>query len=257
MPPAGEATASLMEDSGSGWGAILSTFGKHAAGGVGGCPRWRWALDQACAAQEGNYQRYFTLLEGGPVPSSVAEAEGARFLVLARCCASRTLNLVRVAQVRRYNHALRKGENVPAGDLARLLRFEDTTAGAERAVDVCRDAGLPVVEKEGIQGQLVAMKTAPIKIAGDEAVRRMCNPGRSNDWFVFGSKLVSNDDRVDSLANQLSQQCDVQDGVDDWEERETESTIVPNGSSVEYAGARTDEDGVLIPSCKVTITLIL
>ncbi|KAL9180846.1 hypothetical protein ACHAXT_011299 [Thalassiosira profunda] len=136
-----------------------------------------------------------SLMEDSGSGWEATDASNARFLILARICASRTLNLVRVAQVSRYNRAFGKLEKVPGKDLARLLRFnannedEESTVSADRAINLCRDAGLPIVEKEGRPNELfVEMKSAPIKIAGEEAIRRICNAGRTDDLFVFGSK---------------------------------------------------------------------
>jgi len=305
-PSAGEITSLLMEDSGSGWGALLSTFCKHVLNensndtteqGVGQrrgrmvekYPRWKWALQLACAAQEGNYQCYFTLLEKGPAlllsslaatssdvtaaDKEVVEKENARFLILARCCTSHSLNLVRLAQLRRYNIAFGKGEKVPAGDLSRLLRFSmDTTPDGhdetsmeakKKAIDFCSDAGLPIVKKEGNEKELfVAMKSAPITIKGDEAIGRICNPGRMNDLFVFGQKFENGDGDVDSLARQLVQQCDIQEDVDDWEDRDGNNDDAMAYSKAERDGmvstgtARNDEDGVFIPPSSVIKSLM-
>ena len=285
-PTASEITSSLMEDSGSGWGAILSTFCKHVLhekdalkltiGSLGQkrksivekYPRWKWALAVACSAQERNYQRYFTLLEKGPAilqeeEAAEVAADNARFLIVARCCASHSLNLVRLGQIRLYNHAFGKGEKVPATDLSRLLRFgNDGTKGAGDAVGLCRDAGLPIVEKEG--GELfVVMKSAPISIKGDEAIQRICKPGRMNDLFVFGSKFDVDEGRgseeVDSLANQLSKQCDLKEDVDDWEDRDGSFNVQTDALqevNIPDSRAREDEDKVLIPPSSVMRILV-
>jgi len=262
LPTSNEITSSLMEDSGSGWGALLTTFSKHVLdndsnsstdGVVDKYPRWYWALELACVAQEGNYQRYFNLLENGPkyssfytVDNELAHVSNARFLILARCCTSHSLNLVRLAQLRRYNHAFGKGEKVPAADLARLLRFNidnDQKIGAQRAVKFCRGVGLPIIEKEvgSDKALFVVMKSAPISVKEDETIRRICNPGRMNDKFVFGSKFEIAGD-VDSLTKQMEKKCGVQSS---WEDEE--------GSTCRLAivHARKDEDGVEIPSSNV------
>ena len=285
-PTSSEITSSLMEDSGSGWGALLSTFCKHILNEknintngesgmiVGKYPRWKWALDLACVAQEGNYQGYFTLLEKGPTYSSsapestdkeVMDADNARFLILARCCTSHSLNLVRLAQLRRYNHSFGKGEKVSATDLARLLRLknEDGMKGAELAVELCRNVGLPIVEKEmGDEKVLfVTMKSAPISVKGDGSIQRICKPGRMNDAFVFGSKFEENGDSIimESLTKQMLVQCDVQE---DWEDCDDEDlnamTNLTQGMEKSIrSGARKDEDGVLIPSSNVVRNLIV
>ena len=144
-PSLGEVTSTLMEESGCGWGALLSTFSKHILSeekqyctsflgekrqlSVEKYPRWKWALELACMAQEGNYQRYFCLLEHGPTvsagkktkSSTAIAVNNARFLIMARCCASHSLNLIRLSSLRRYNHAFGKAEEVAGDDLARLL----------------------------------------------------------------------------------------------------------------------------------------
>lgn len=279
-PTSGEFTSSLMDDAGSGWGALLSTFRTRVLDGEGAATgtseRWKWALELACSAQEGNYQRYFSLLEGGPALSSASndtgeavEANDARFLILARCIASHSLSLVRLGQIRRYNRAFGKGENVPAKDLARLLRLngnggdkkgDEIMDGAKRAINFCQDAGLPVVEREvGNQKELfITMKSAPIKISGEMCIWRICHPGRTNDSFVFGSNLVVDGDgssAVDLLANQH---------VDDWEERDAyskngknkKSTAGETGLNAKDVGTRNDQDGVLIPPSNVMRNLI-
>ena len=312
-PSAGEVTTSLMEDSGSGWGALLSTFCKHVfvvggggvavavAAGRGGAshdnnggggdnneycqkslvekyPRWKWALTLACLAQEGNFQGYLKLLQKGPSlltalsPSSSTtkltkeeEVDNARFLLLARCCASHSLNLIRLGQLRRYNHSFGKGEKVSGKDLARLLHFDndandDGSSRAKLAIDFCRDAGLPIVEKEGAIELHVAMKSAPISSSKDGPIKRMCNPGRRNDYFVFGSCLEDTSRRsVDLLTNQLNE-CGMQQNVEDWEDcveanDDAKGSCLPNDNLVKIE-ARVDEDGVAIPSIQVIQTLM-
>ena len=260
-PTSNEITSSLMEDSGSGWGALLTTFCKHVLdnennstnGVVDKYPRWKWALELACVAQEGNYQRYFALLEKGPTYSSsyiveddLAQASNTRLLILARCCTSHSLNLVRLAQLRRHNHAFGKGEKVPATNLARLLRFNidsDQEVGTQRAVEFCRGVGLPIIEKEVGDDKVsyVVMKSTPISVKGDETIHRICNPGRMNDVFVFGSKFEIGGD-VESLTKQMEKQCGVEAS---WEDEEG------NDESFAIFYARKDEDGVEIPSSNV------
>mmetsp|Transcript_37222 Transcript_37222/g.75962 ORF Transcript_37222/g.75962 Transcript_37222/m.75962 type:complete len:768 (+) Transcript_37222:30-2333(+) len=292
LPPssAGEVTSSLMEESGSGWGALLSTFCKHVvatgnlavAGSGGGCnschqslaekyPRWKWALTLACLAQEGNFQGYLKLLKKGPStvlsPSLTAltkeeEVDNARFLLLARCCASHSLNLIRLGQLRRYNHSFGKGEKVSGKDLARLLHFDDANddSSAKLAIDFCRDAGLPIVEKECEESVelYVAMKSAPISVSKDGPIKRMCNPGRRNDCFVFGSCLDDTSSRrVDLLTDQLNG-CGIQQSAEDWEDNVEADDAKSSCSSINAVTieARIDDDGVAIPSSQVIRTLV-
>lgn len=285
-PSAGEVTSSLMEDSGSGWGALLSTFCKHvvaaASGGnvsVAGSlvekyPRWKWALTLACLAQEGNFQGYLKLLQKGPSTTVLSssssttlmkeeEVDNARFLLLARCCASHSLNLIRLGQLRRYNHSFGKNEKVSGKDLARLLRFDDIDdeSGAKLAIDFCRDAGLPIVEKE-VEGSIelyVTMKSGPISISKDGPIKRMCNPGRRNDCFVFGSCLEDTSSRrVDSLTNQLNE-CVIQRIVENWEDNDVKDDNAKcpcSTSNLSKIEARIDQDGVAIPSSQVIRALV-
>ncbi|KAL7453873.1 hypothetical protein ACHAWC_008427 [Mediolabrus comicus] len=290
-PSSGEVTTSLMEDSGSGWGALLSTFCKHVfadvAVGVGKkekngaaihesslvkkYPKWKWALQLACMAQEGNFQGYFHLLQSGPSSSSSSitltreeEVNNARFLLLARCCASHSLNLIRLEQLRNYNHSFGKGEKVSGKDLARLLHFDDVDeeSSAKLAIDFCRDAGLPVVEKRVVVGgdemtELhVAFKTAPITIKEDAPIKRICNPGRRNDTFVFGSCLEDTSHQVNSLANQLDE-CVIGENVHDWEDIQAGDAEIAGFSDSNFKlEARMDEDGVKILSSKVIRSLM-
>ena len=275
-PSAGEVTSSLIEESGSGWGALLSTFCKHVVGGgthgmkgsstlVECYPRWKWALTLACLAQEGNFQGYFKLLEKGPSVKMLSSnvftkeetASNARFLLLARCCASHSLNLIRLGQLRRYNNSFGKGEKVSGKDLARLLRINDKSGenSAKLAIDFCRDAGLPIVEKVvDYSNELhVAMKSAPIKISKDGAIKRICNPGRVNDSFVFGSSF--GDDisrRVDSLTDQLNE-CAI---VEDWEANSDADDGNLLSNHIDSMKARVDEDEVLIPSSQAIWALM-
>ena len=181
--------------------------------------------------------------------------------------------MVRLAQVRRYNRSFGKGERVTGADLARLLCFgADPHAGddddaSRAAVDFCRDVGLPVVD-DG-DGEICAtMKMAPIAVAGEDAVRRICNPGRTADCFVFGCKSFDDScvDDLKSLANQLSR-CDIEvyDAVDDWEERgvedsreanRTQTSAPGNGFDSSDESSRKDEDGVSIPPSNVLLNLI-
>jgi hypothetical protein len=309
--------SSLMEDGGSGWGALLlmmssslprkkrchcqddSIVDKNETEEY---PRWKWAVDLASAAQNGNYQRFFTLLESGPVDLEAAsntnkdddesQSDHARFLILARCCASHSLNFVRLGQLRRYNQAFRKGETVPAADIARLLRLDTgvpttndeghgivTSDARIWATDFCRDAGLPVVEKEGgergMSNMYILMKSAPICVKKD--MGRMGNPGRMNDIFVFGARL----DRVgreffekgivhsspNPSVEVIQRQSDgiEKDDVENWEDCDDRSDDYNNakktgGASVARStypcDVRYDEDGVLIPTWLVLRSLI-
>mmetsp|Transcript_18150 Transcript_18150/g.35282 ORF Transcript_18150/g.35282 Transcript_18150/m.35282 type:complete len:810 (+) Transcript_18150:2-2431(+) len=285
-PTMGEVTSALTEESGSGWGAILSTFCKHVMSLrrntsfdslVCNFPRWKWALDLACMAQEGNYQRYFLLLEKGPDILSTSgcnhsntASDRARFVILARCCASHSLNLVRLAALRRFNHAFGKGEYVSGSDLAHLLRFREdgnnNEQSAEKAITFCRDAGLPTVVKDdcgGIVKSYVVLKSAPISISEEGPISRMCNPGRLNDGFVFGKIFRSfNPAGVEALVDRL-EQCDIQD-VDSWEDRNCENICV-RSSKIRFDAnkdrhcshsGRLDEEGVMIPSAVVLWNLI-
>ncbi|KAL7468542.1 hypothetical protein ACHAXS_008767 [Conticribra weissflogii] len=286
-PTMGDMTSALTEESGSGWGAILSTFCKHVVPSrrnvsvnslVNKFPRWQWALDLACMAQEGNYQKYFSLLEKGPdIPASshsnhsTTASSRARFLILARCCASRSLNLVRLSALRRFNHAFGKGENVSGSDLAHLLRFrgdaDDIMESAKRAIEFCRDAGLPTVDRDDCDGFLksyVVMKSAPITISEEGSISRMCNPGRLNDTVVFGTILrSSNPSGVEALADRL-ERCDIQENIDNWESRHGEHFCVSSNESEFVAindrnrthHGRLDDEGVLIPSAGVLWNLI-
>jgi hypothetical protein len=289
-PSSGEVTTSLMEESGSGWGALLSTFCKHvfadiAVGSgkkeknvaaiheskslVKKYPKWKWALQLACMAQEGNFQGYFHMLQSGPSSSITLtreeEVNNARFLLLARCCASHSLNLIRLGQLRNYNHSFGKGEKVSGKDLARLLHFDnvDEESSTKLAIDFCRDAGLPVVEKGVVVGGKemtelhVAFKTAPITIKEDAPIKRMCNPGRRNDTFVFGSCLEDTSHQVNSLANQLDE-CVIRENVDDWEDIQAgddqiAGLLLESNFNLE---ARMDEDGVKILSSQVIRSLM-
>jgi len=234
-------------------------------------PRWKWALTLACLAQEGNFQGYLKLLKKGPstvLSSSLTaltkeeEVDNARFLLLARCCASHSLNLIRLGQLRRYNHSFGKGEKVSGKDLARLLYFDDANdeSSAKLAIDFCRDAGLPIVEKECEESVelYVAMKSAPISVTKDGPIKRMCNPGRRNDCFVFGSCLDDTSSRrVDLLTDQLNG-CGIQQSAEDWEDNVEADDAKSSCSSINAVTieARIDEDGVVIPSSQVIRTLV-
>lgn len=279
LPPSGgsEITSSLMEESGSGWGALLSTFTKHvllekSMEGINSgqslvekYPRWKWTLELASMVQDGNYQRYFNLLERGPSLSTnqqyAVSEDNARFLILARCCCSHSLNLIRLSALRRYNHTYGKGEKVSGTDIARLLRWEsdDEAESSQLAISFCRDAGLPIIESDGENYVKVVMKSAPLSIEGDEAIGRMCNPGRSNDMFVFGTQFetpVTNEHGSDvtTLMNQI-EKLDIEENVEVWEDRD--ATVDDASSAATFSiEARVDEDGVVIPASNVIWSLI-
>jgi hypothetical protein len=273
-----------MEESGSGWGALFSTFAKYAIAQDGPAlvsaskyPRWKWALELASLVQCGNYQHYFTLLEQGPSYSSAdltsstvletsseAVSYNARFLILARCCSSHSMNLIRLSALRRCNHAFGKGEKVPVLDLARLLRFHPSNAlddevdsSSKRALEFCRDAGLPVIDNSDTAPNtcFVVMKSAPIEISGDESIGRMCTPGRSNDSFVFGTQfLEQNHDIVSSLTDRLHK-VNMNESIDNWEEHFCDGFSLDSNSWDDVQG-RIDDDRVMIPPSIVLIKLI-
>ena len=149
-------------------------------------------------------------------------------------------------------------------DLARLLHFDDVDeeSSAKLAIDFCRDAGLPVVEKRVVVGgdemtELhVAFKTAPITIKEDAPIKRICNPGRRNDTFVFGSCLEDTSHQVNSLANQLDE-CVIGENVHDWEDIQAGDAEIAGFSDSNFKlEARMDEDGVKILSSKVIRSLM-
>ncbi|KAL3776691.1 hypothetical protein ACHAWO_003104 [Cyclotella atomus] len=261
-PSSSSVSSSLLEESGCGWGALFSTFAKY----VVSCekkgsrlvvdlyPRWRWTIELASSAQTGNYQRYFDLLEHGPTYSTNAYKthHNARFLILARCCCSSSLNLARLSQLRRYNHAFGKGEKVPAENLARLLRFGDNNCSEEAlAVKFCRDAGLPIIDDA--DKCHVTMKAAPIDVSGDESISRISNPGRTNDSFVFGAEF---ENEVSLLANRFDA-VHVDESIDYWEERDTNAiSLDETEESTDCVNCIVDLDGVLVPTSSILSSLI-
>jgi hypothetical protein len=259
LPPPSASSASLllMEESGSGWGALFSTFTKYGRARSGSMlemyPRWEWVLEVAASMQSGNYQHCFNLLERGPKyqQSDVAAvSDNARFLILARCCCSSALNLIRLSVLRQYNHSFGKAEKVPVQNLARLLRL-----GHDKVVAICRNASLPIIDDEnGDPSKIyVAMKSAPIEVSGEESILRMCNPGRSSDLFVFGTEFK---DDVASLANKLHA-VHVDESADDWEERDC--NIAPLNVEPSESGltvGRVDYDHVMIPLSMVLSKLV-
>lgn len=274
LPPTSSAS-SLMEESGSGWGALFSTFTRYVDKShslIYMYPRWIWTLDLAASIQSGNYQRYFRLLESGPTtdkPRSVTLSnnylietpDNARFLILARCCCSSSMNLIRLSALRRFNHSFGKGEKVPAHSLASLLRFgscdalnsADTGRALLHAIEFCCDAGLPIVMDETGNANKchVTMKSSPINISTDASISSMCNPGRRNDLFVFGDLRGAELQDVTLLTSQLS--------IDNWEEHDADK--IPSDHEPRQnngiLGCRIDCDNVMIPPSIVLSKLIL
>ena len=286
-------------------------------------PRLEWTLELACTAQEGNYRRYLSLLESGPTTSIVtttttttkmveeeAVVDQARFLILARCCISNSLNLIRLGQLRRYNFAYRKEERVSSLDIARLLHFtvcddnndtnddnnnnnnnnsrgdedyddeeenDDYVYALQCAIDFCHYSGLPIVDavidmndinqqetKKKKKNCHVVMKSVPISVKGDNAIRMICRPGRMNDSFVFGTRLVDykqprqnwdgcshGKEGVESLSNEL-----VVMNLGDRAEVVTDQTTAAAAATAGCFYARKDGDGVLIPPSNVLRNLI-
>ena len=107
----------------------------------------------------------------------------------------------------------------------------------------------------------VTMKSAPISVKGDESIQRICNPGRMNDIFVFGSKFEENRDNDDaeSLTKQMLVQCDVQEDWEDCDDEDLDATTnSTHGMKISsWSEARKDEDGVLIPSSNVLRNIIV
>ena len=105
----------------------------------------------------------------------------------------------------------------------------------------------------------MAMKSAPISVSKDVSIKRMCNPGRRNDDFVFGSCLEDNSSRhVDSLTNQLNE-CVIQQNVENWEDNDVKDDNAKSPcstSNLSKIEARIDEDGVVIPSSQVIRALV-
>jgi hypothetical protein len=288
---------SLMDDGGSGYNALLLQLQQQQQQQQQHHPRLKWTLELACAAQEGNYQRYLYLLKSGPAlvhaPAAAEEeavVDQARFLILARCCMSNSINLIRLGQLRRYNFAYRKEEKVSLFDIARLLHFTTNNRGDKDydededyvihcAIDFCRYSGLPIVDadidvndinkqettttKKSNMNCHVVMKSVPISVKGDNAIRMMCRPGRMNDSFVFGTRLVDykqqqqhwddcshGKEGVELLSNEVV--------VLNLGER-TDNAIDQTTAAAAAAGccyARKDEDGVLIPPSNVLRSLI-
>lgn len=299
-PTPGDSSSSLIDDSGQGWGALLAGFRKRTVHSSHDYPRWKWVLDLACAADGGNHWKYFCLLEEGPAVGAGGDVavgldagddkdngdegvDDARFIILARCIASRSLNLIRLGAVRRYNRAFGKAEAVMGVDLARMLCFSDgrrrcnkgdddggtvIDSGGEgftaekAAVEFCLCVGLPV--QEGNDGvSKIVFKSAPISISGTDAIGNVCDPGRTSDSFVFGSDFDNgcgtnnqNAAHVGAESSVRKAEGTVDNGVEDWEDREDD--VAANGSAENYVipGTRIDEDGVVIPPNKVIWNLI-
>ena len=256
---ASSASSHLMEESGSGWGALFSSFCKYASVSQSGylldsCPRWEWALELAAAIQSGNYQQYFVLLKRGPTYqqkisvsiNSQTASDDARFLILARCCCSSSLNLIRLSQLRRYNHSFGKGEKVHIQNIARLLRFSNDKS----ATEFCRNSGLPIIDEDPSKCY-VTMKAAPINVSDKVSTSKMCNPGRKNDMFVFDTKFS---DGVSLLANKLHG-VNIEDSIDNWEDRD--SYVIPlDHEQSKMTEGRVDDDNVMIPSSSILLSLI-
>lgn len=255
-PSASSASSLLMEESGSGWGALFSTLCKYSSASersdlLNITPRWKWTLDLAASVQSGNYQHYFSLLKRGPVYQQEISApikphvasDNARFLILARCCCSSSLNLIRLSQLRRYNHSFGKGEKVPIQNIARLLHFNNDKS----AVEFCCNAGLPIVNEDPSRCY-VTMKAAPINVAGEECISKMC---RDNDMFVFGTKFK---DGVSLLANKLHR-VDIDESFDNWEERDSNAIPLDDEQCTNSEG-RLDDDNVMIPNNTVLWKLV-
>jgi hypothetical protein len=227
-------------------------------------------LELAASVQSGNYQCYFTLLERGPTynPKDLAPntsnntaSENARFLILAKCCASHSLNLVRLSALRRYNHAFGKGEKVPIQNIARLLRFQPSSSSdaedafsSERTIEFCRDAGLPIIDDDPTKC-FVVMKSAPIEISGDESIGRIGNPSRSSDMFVFGTEFTMQTDALSSLTNQLGR-VNMNESIDDWEERDSNNCSQDMTSCDDIPIGRLDDDLILIPPSAILSKLV-
>lgn len=323
---------SLMDDGGSGYNALLLQLQRQHQHNVVVPekemeveeyyhPRLEWTLELACAAQEGNYQRYLSLLESGPtttiivtttttttkmVEEEAVVVDQARFLILARCCISNSLNLIRLGQLRRYNFAHRKEERVSLLDIARLLHFtvcddnndtddnnnnnnrgdedyddeeenDDDVYALQCAIDFCHYSGLPIVDavidmndinqqetkKKKKKNCHVVMKSVPISVKGDNAIRMICRPGRMNDSFVFGTRLSDykqpqqnwdgcshGKEGVESLSNEL-----VVMNLGDRAEVVTDQTTAAAATAGCFY-ARKDGDGILIPPSNVLRNLI-
>ena len=140
--------------------------------------KWTTALEVAAAADQGNLIHIFRLLVD--TSHTVSAIYEHRWKVLARCCVVPAINVIRIGLVRRYNKSFGKLEKIPGEDLARLLCLPS----AESAVRVCSDIGLPTEDGK------VTMKAAPISITDKGAIKRMTNPGRAEDEFVFGRQIL-------------------------------------------------------------------
>ena len=140
--------------------------------------KWTTALEVAAAADQGNLIHIFRLLVD--TSHTVSAIYEHRWKVLARCCVVPAINVIRIGLVRRYNKSFGKLEKIPGEDLARLLCLPS----AESAVRVCSDIGLPTEDGK------VTMKAAPISITDKGAIKRMTNPGRAEDEFVFGRQVL-------------------------------------------------------------------
>lgn len=139
---------------------------------------WTTALEVAAAADQGNLIHIFRLLDD--TSATVSAVYEHRWKVLARCCFVPAINVIRIGLVRRYNKSFGKLEKVPGEDLARLLCLPS----AESAVRFCSDIGLPTEDGKA------TMKAAPISITDKGAIKRMTNPGRAEDEFVFGRQVL-------------------------------------------------------------------
>jgi len=166
-------------------------------------PKWTWLLNVANAAETGNFLKLLRLLAFEPVVNDINVSDRlvvsdeltnlnlpldqeSRWKILARCCMAQVLPIIRIGLLRIYNKSFGAKEMIACADLARLLHLPNK----EIALSFCKTSGLPTKsssDKYGGNDEYVIMKAAPISITGDESIKKMNNPGRNEDAFVFGS----------------------------------------------------------------------
>ena len=94
-------------------------------------PRWRWALEVAASAQNGNFVRFFNLFtkyqnlnfSEQNTAKGFANFERQRWEILTRCTLAQVIPLIRIGMMRQYNKCFGKLEKVSVENVSTYLNY--------------------------------------------------------------------------------------------------------------------------------------
>ena len=221
-------------------------------------PKFEWALKLVDLAVMGRPQSILRKLAGR---SSINNSSGgtdnantptSSFDILCRCCLAPVVDILRIQALDQYNKTYMKGEKVMSQEIARLLFFET----AEQArLFTHQTAGLKLHD----DGDKIIFKVGPIQRLNEKDI------GKRQDVFVFGASLYNWPTLEHSHVPTPTAAAAARTAWDDYlPDQQSNASNKDSGVALsnvevkdEYAGARIDAEGVLVPPPELLQRILL